>query len=56
MDIQGKGTVKIEVGFKNFNTINLAYFCSKDVYIEGTGKQVNGEWMISNISKIKELD
>ncbi|MCH2206204.1 MAG: DUF1552 domain-containing protein [Lentisphaerales bacterium] len=56
MDIQGNGTVKIEVGFKNFNTINLAYFCSKDVYIEGTGKQVNGEWMISNISKIKEVE
>ncbi|MCM8532086.1 MAG: DUF1552 domain-containing protein [Lentisphaeraceae bacterium] len=55
MDIEGKGTVKIEIPFGNFNKVNLAFYCGKDVYIEGKGKQESGRWNISSISKISEL-
>lgn len=54
MDIQGTGTITIQVPFKTFNKAGLPYFCGKNVYAEGTGTQQNGQWHISNISKISE--
>ncbi|NQZ59612.1 MAG: hypothetical protein HRT88_19345 [Lentisphaeraceae bacterium] len=55
IDIANAKSVEIEVSFKNFNKVKLAYFCTKDVYIEGKGKNQDGHWMITDISKIEEI-
>jgi hypothetical protein len=55
MKVDNTKSVKIEVSFGNFNKTNLAYFCTRDVYIEGKGKNDNGHWMITEVTKIEEL-
>ena len=55
MDIEGVGTVKIEIPFKTFNKVSLPFYCEKNVYIEGKGAKNGTEWRVSDISKITEL-
>jgi hypothetical protein len=55
MDIEGVGTVRIEIPFKSFNRLGLPVYCGKNVYLEGVGGKKSGEWKISDISKIKEF-
>lgn len=55
MKVDNAKSVKIEVAFKNFNSVNLAYYCTRDVYIEAKGKNENGHWIISEITKIEEV-
>jgi len=55
MDVEGIGTVKIEVPFKTFNKISLPFYCEKNVLIEGKGAKKGNEWRISDISKITEI-
>ena len=55
MKVANAKTLNIEVPFKNFNTVNLAYYCTRDVYIEAKGTQENGHWSINEVTKIEEL-
>lgn len=56
MDIDGVGTVKIEVQFKEFNSLSLPFYYNKYVNIKGKGQQKDGEWQVTSISSIKEIE
>ncbi|WDE99242.1 DUF1552 domain-containing protein [Lentisphaera profundi] len=55
MKVANAKSVKIEVSFGNFNKVNLAYYCTRNVYIEAKGKLDKGHWMITEVTKIEEL-
>ena len=56
MDIDGLGTVEIEVPFKTFNKESLPFYYGKNVYIEGKGTQKGESWKVTDIHEIKEID
>ena len=55
IDIEGQEPVKVQVSFKNFSVHRLSYFCSKPIYLEGTGLTEDGQLFVKNITKLEEL-
>ncbi len=52
VDVKDNKPVRIEVGFRDFHSFNLAYHCGEPVRITGSGGARNGQLTITKIKKL----
>ena len=55
VDVKGKPSVRVEVQFRDFHDFNLAYHCGTGITLSGTGKQRNGQFVITKVTDVKSI-
>lgn len=55
IDVKGKPSVRIEVGFGDFHRHNLAYHVGTPIQLTGNSNEKNGQLLITKVTEIKSL-
>ncbi len=55
IDVAGKPSVRIEVGFRDFHEFNLAYHCGTAIRLTGDGVDHGGQLVITKVTELKSL-
>lgn len=55
VDVAGKPSVKVEVGFRDFHDFNLAYHCGTGIVLTGNGKRNGDELAIQKVTDLKSI-
>ncbi len=55
IDVAGKPSVRMEVGFSDFHRHNLAYHCGTPITLTGSGSQEGDQVLIRKVKELKSL-